>query len=360
MSAAGSVFRKTLRSGTVDAEVRGWEAVAPYLRVPRLLGVDAAAHEVVYEDVFGDGGGCSLLLGDVIGLADLDPAQTGRVIALIDAVCDDLQAAAAATGCRSPLSSCVPALYQDRIRPGGRIGSWYLRNPPMVSLGRGHVISVRELAAYEIVVNGVVVRLDLPEIMRDARELLAGDGRWVTAVTQGDPTEPNIADPLCWLDFEYAGRNTLAGEIATLLWYLLSMGGWLVPVIQPEVYARTLRLALRPVATPRIEQHALSMTTRWLEVTYTWDVGAGRHAAVHRLVERIHVDLAATAGIEPDQFLRRIRGFLAARILGVFAPATLSDGALLLILAKLAESQSPATTLEDFARTTITAERGRR
>lgn len=219
---------------------------------------------------------------------------------------------------------------------------------------------MRELASYEITVNGVVLRLNLPEVIRDTWELLAGHGQWITAATQGDPTEPNIAEPLCWLDFEYAGRNTLAGEITTLLWYLLAMGGWLVPVFQPKVYARTLRLALRPVATPLIEQHALSTTARRLEITYVWDVGAGRHAAVHRLVERIRTDLAATAGIEPDSFLRQVRGFLAARILGVFDPATLSGSALLLILAKLAESQSPTTTLEDFTRTTITSERGRR
>lgn len=129
MSAAHGVFRKAIRSDRVDAEVRGWKAVARHLRVPHLLDVDPVAGEVMYEDVFGDGGGCSLLLGDVIGLADLDPAQTDRVIALIDAVCDDLRDVAEATGHWNAFSTCVPDLYLDRIRPGGRIGQWYLRNP---------------------------------------------------------------------------------------------------------------------------------------------------------------------------------------------------------------------------------------
>ncbi|MFF3606868.1 hypothetical protein [Streptomyces sp. NPDC002463] len=359
MSAPGNVFRKELRPGAVVAEARGWEAVSSHLRVPRLLSVDEAAHGVVYEDVFA-AGRCSLLLGDVIGMADLDPTETGRVTTMIDAVCDDLRAAGDATGCWSTLATCVPALYPERLRPGGRIGSWYLRNPPMISLGKNRTLSVRDLVTYEFVVNGVPVRLDLPVIVKDARELLCGDGRWITAVTQGDPTEPNIAEPMCWLDFEYAGRNTLVGEIANLLWYLLAMGGWLVPVFQPAVYARTLRLALPPIVAPRIEQYDLSTTDRRLEITYAWNVGHGRRAALHRLIERIHIDLAAAAGIEPDNFLRQIRGFLTARILGVFDPTTLSGNALLLVLAKLAESQSRAVTLDQFARTSITSERGRR
>ena len=82
--------------------------------------------------------------------------------------------------------------------------------------------------------------------------------RWITAITQGDVTEPNIAepnitDPACWLDFEHAGRNVLAGDVANLLWYLLGMGGWLVPAYQPEVYARTLRAPVPPVATPFVD-----------------------------------------------------------------------------------------------------------
>ncbi|WP_327349559.1 hypothetical protein OG772_17805 [Streptomyces sp. NBC_01321] len=83
--------------------------------------------------------------------------------------------------------------------------------------------------------------------------MLAPDRRWPAGLTQGDPTEPNIADPLCWLDFEFAGRNTAAGEAANLLWYLMALGGWLVPRYQPDVYARTLRLALQPQSRPRIE-----------------------------------------------------------------------------------------------------------
>jgi hypothetical protein len=48
-----------------------------------------------------------------------------------------------------------------------------------------------------------------PASIAGLRSALAADTRWTTAITQGDVTEPNIAGPLCWLDFEHAGRNTL-------------------------------------------------------------------------------------------------------------------------------------------------------
>ncbi|MFF1903280.1 hypothetical protein [Kitasatospora sp. NPDC058218] len=98
--------------------------------------------------------------------------------------------------------------------------------------------------------------------------------------------------PLCWLDFQYAGRNTLAGEIAILLWYLVGMGGWLVPTYQPDIYAHTLPLHLPPITTPHLEHVDHDERHRRLEVRYTWPVGAGRHAAINRRLERVHADLA--------------------------------------------------------------------
>ena len=55
------------------------------------------------------------------------------------------------------------------------------------------------------------------------------------------------------------------------------MRGWLVPAYQPEVYAHTLRTPVPPAAVPVIDQ--LRVTTRYVEIDYTWRVGAGRHAA---------------------------------------------------------------------------------
>ncbi|MER7540721.1 hypothetical protein ABTX77_39020 [Streptomyces sp. NPDC097704] len=39
-------------------------------------------------------------------------------------------------------------------------------------------------------------------------------------------------------------------QAANLLWYLMALGSWLVPRYQPDVYVRTLRLALPPPVPP--------------------------------------------------------------------------------------------------------------
>ncbi|MGW6745073.1 hypothetical protein ACWGDX_30815 [Streptomyces sp. NPDC055025] len=361
------VFRKALSPEKAKAEIRGWHEVSGRLRVPELLGCTRrfGKYLVMYEDVFA-GGRCGMLLGDLIATADRDPGAVPRVIALMDAVCDDLVSAVEATGQTAPLSACVPALYQHRIRPGGRVEAWYLRGGPAITTSRtGVPLSLNTLAGYDLVVNGTALRLDLPGLLRDAREALRPDSRWVTALTQGDPTEPNIGEPVCWLDFEYAGRNTIAGEIANLLWYLLAMGGWLVPAYQPDVYARTLRLSLPPCATPLVEHAELSQRHRRVEVQYSWPVGPGRRAAITQLLDRTRSDLGPAAGLTSDGFMARISHFLAVRILGVIPPGRLTATDLLLLLAKLAESQDPEAVGEVFTRTaslppTGTSERKRR
>ncbi|MFF2578074.1 hypothetical protein [Streptomyces goshikiensis] len=189
-------------------------------------------HLLAYEDVFATGR-CELLMGDVIALADRDPALLPRLDRLVDGVCADLRAAAEETGRRVPLADCVP--------------------------------------------------------------------------TQGDPTEPNIADPLCWLDFEFAGHNTAVGEAVNLLWYSMTLGGWFVPDCQPDVYGRTLHLALPPQTRPRID------------VRYSWNTGPGRGAAITQALNGLRGE-GGTA-------MEEIHDFLALRILGVIPAARLNGHA---------------------------------
>ncbi|MGP3638228.1 hypothetical protein ACTU45_33770, partial [Streptomyces sp. 24-1644] len=178
-----------------------------------------------------------------------------------------------------------------------------------------------------------------------ARRALSPDRRRLSGLTQGDPTEPNIADPLCWLDFEFAGRNTTAGEAANLLWYLMALGGWLVPRYQPDVYARTLCLALPSHAGPRVDHLELHAATRHIDIRYSWNTGAGRHAAI---AGALHGLCGQADGIGMDE----LRAFLALRILGVIPAARLTGEDLLLVLIKLAESQDPGTDLDAFFSTT--------
>ncbi|MGW5936781.1 hypothetical protein ACWIG3_26630 [Streptomyces celluloflavus] len=336
------VFDKHTTATRADAEVRGWRQITPRLATPAFLGrrVQDQEHVVTYEDVFATGR-CRLLLGDLIALADRDPAVLPRLHALVDDVCQGLHTAARTTGATASLTQCMPGLYADRIRAGGRLDTWYLHHDlPLTLPGTGTMTTAGQLRHYTLTVNGRDLVMDLPQLIARTRQTLTPASRWLTALTQGDPTEPNIADPLCWLDFEHAGRNTLTGEIANLLWYLMAMGGWLVPRYQPDTHQRTLRLALAPHTAPRIDHCTFAAADRHLTIRYTWNTGPGRHAALTRALGH----LAAV----PAAFLDRARAFLTLRILGVIPAALLSNEDLLLVLIKAAECNDPATALGDL------------
>src|SRR5258708_5779347 len=104
------------------AEAAGWRTVAGLLAVPQLLHIRRRGHrlELVYEDVFA-AGRCRRLLADAINAADHESAETGAVQELVNDVCDQLLAAAEATGARNRLAECVPDLYTARLAPGARL-----------------------------------------------------------------------------------------------------------------------------------------------------------------------------------------------------------------------------------------------
>ncbi|MEU6709726.1 hypothetical protein [Streptomyces wuyuanensis] len=346
-TASTGVFHKPVATRErAEAEAKGWGRLASRIAVPAFHGQIALPDRqlLAYEDVFVTGR-CELLMGDVIALADRDPAVQPRLDRLVDGVCADLRAAAEETGKSVPLAECVPDLYLDRIRPGGRLDRWYLRRDlPLALPHTDATLTLRELADFTLAANGRQLRLNVADTIDSLRDALAPDRRRLAGLTQGDPTEPNIADPLCWLDFEFAGRNTVVGEAANLFWYLMGLGGWLVPRYQPDVYACTLRLALPPLSGPRIEHLEPHRSSRHIDVRYSWNTGPGRGAALTRALDGL-------CG-ERGSGLEDIRAFLALRILSVIPPSRLAGHDLLLVLIKLAESQDPHTTLDTFFTTT--------
>jgi hypothetical protein len=344
-----------LPRGQAEAEIRGWEAVAGRLTVPRLMASGSLGDGegfVDYEHVFADGR-CELLLGDVVNAADHGLLPVARVNALIDAVCRELCMTAEHTSRPGCLEECVPALYADRLREGGRIDRWYLRAPaPAMPRTHGGPADLREFTGWKLRVNGRTYVSDLPGVIAAIRRQLFPASLWLTGLTQGDPTEPNIAEPLCWLDFEHAGRNLFAGDVANMLWYLLGMGGWLVPRYQPATYARTLRLALPPLTGPAIDHLHISAHRQCAELTYLWKTGPGRQAAVRRLLTWLDGDLGTALGCAPASMPALLRPFLILRILGVIPGTSLNREDTLLMLAKVAEASDPEMMLGDFASTT--------
>lgn len=343
--APDGTFRKVLPPDRACREVAGLQAIAGVFPVPRLWGVREVEDgtELVYEDLFA--AGCWGLLADAINAADRQPSQAWRVQELVSAVCDGLLAAKEATGSGCRLDECVPALYATRLAPGGRLDCWYRRAPRPTWVIDGQRIGLDDFAARSLVVRGRLLGPGWPADFTAVRSALSANSRWTTAITQGDATEPNIAEPLCWMDFEHAGRNTLAGDIANLLWYLLGTGGWLVPTYQPAVYRRTLRMPVPPVATPAIEH--LRITERRVELDYTWNVGAGRRAALATLLQRLTGDLGSALAVGGDVFAA-LRPFLVLRVLGVVPLGQMSGPHAVACLAKVAELACPSLDLSDW------------
>lgn len=344
--APDGAFRKVLRSDQARRELAGHRTVADLLPVPRLVDVRQVndCYEIVYEDVFASGR-CTSLLADCINTADRDHSHLPAVRALVNEVCDSLLTAAQATGAIRTLDACVPDLHAVRLAPGGRLDRWYSHPPHPAWVVGGQPLGPAELATRILVTSGREVGPGWPVDLHELRSALAGHTRWVTAITQGDVTEPNIAQPLCWLDFEHAGRNALAGDAANFLWYLLGMGGWLVPTYQPGVYARTLRTPVPPIATPIIDH--LHVTRRAVEITCTWQTGAGRHAAINTLLNRLDGDLG-TALAPCGDVTAQLRPFLALRILGVISLRQMSGPHAIACLAKLADLSHSAWNLSGW------------
>jgi hypothetical protein len=354
--AADGTFRKVLPADRARREVAGQQAVAGLLPVPQLVDVQDVEDgcEIIYEDIFASGRAAGLL-ADRINAADRDPGQVPAVRALINQVCDDLLATAGATATMSRLDACVPDLHVARLAPGSRLDRWYTCPPHPAWVLGGQRLDPADLARRTLVAGGRELGSGWPVALPELRSALAGHARWATAITQGDVTEPNIADPLCWLDFEHAGRNVLAADTANFLWYLLGMGGWLVPAYQAGVYERTLRAPVPPVATPVI--NCLCVTTRYIEIDYTWQAGAGRRAALAALLHRLARDLG-TALAPGQDAAASLRPFLAIRILGVIPLRQMSGPHAVACLAKLAELSHPAWNLPSWCATVPAAAPG--
>ncbi|TYB63287.1 hypothetical protein FXF51_24185 [Nonomuraea sp. PA05] len=344
---ADGTFHKTMSTHRAEGEYQGWRALRGLAPVPHLLRRrhNGSRTTLIYEDVFASGR-CTHLLADLLTEADADPARIPAIRALIDAVCDSWQESHDRTGRLTPLHATVPALYATRLNPGGRLERWYGRaRPCTVHIPTGSY------------------RLDLPALLTRLRTQLPPGSLWPSMISQGDPTEPNIAGgpSLCWLDLEHAGRTTVAGEVANLLAYLLFFGGWLVPAYQPGTYARTVRR--RAIAVDRPHVRHLHITGGRIDVDASLCAGPGRRTALDALLERLNGDLGrllTPPGHDSATMHAPARApgpatvlapWLALRILGVVPLASLSpsDGAI--CLAELGRILDPSLSLTDLATT---------
>ncbi|WP_225850110.1 hypothetical protein [Streptomyces sp. HPF1205] len=268
-------------------------------------------------------------------------APTAELLQYMDNLTTAYRTVILATAQEVPPENVVRKLYWDRAAPGGRLDTYYAGADFPVAEGIID-LPVSRLAEYVLVINGQPRTLGWTATLRRLRAHFQRTEPVWAALTQGDPTDVNLAHPLAWLDYDTASPNSILGEFANFLWHATALGGWLVPTYNPAAFADHPATFHRVAANrPQLGRAHVNHATRTIHIDYTAHVSAPRRTAAtaywHQLVEPVadklwpHADLAEL-----------LRPYLAMRILAVYNLADLTPADRLLALARLAEAMSPS------------------
>ncbi|WP_318654360.1 hypothetical protein [Streptomyces sp. WA6-1-16] len=318
------------------AEVRGHARLAQHYRVPTLhahLRVPGG-RLLAYERL--PGGTDHGLLLDLFNANE--PSSDLR--AYMDQLTAAYREAILATARPTDPTRVVRKLYWDRAAPGGRLDEYYG--------GRDFLIAddlidvpVSRLDTYTLNINGRRHHLDWVATLRWLRAHFAATEPVWAALTQGDPTDVNLAQPLAWFDYDTAGINGIPGEFANFLWYASALGGWLVPTYNPAAFAGHPATFVRVQDNiPEIRRADVEHTTSTIHIDYAPRLAAPRRAAVTTYWNQLVRPVADRLWPGAD-LANLLRPYLAMRILGVYNLAELVPADRLVLLARLAEAMSP-------------------
>ncbi|AEN11329.1 MULTISPECIES: hypothetical protein [unclassified Streptomyces] len=319
------------------AEVRGHARLAPHYRVPTLhahLRVPGG-RLLAYERL--PGGTDRGLLLDLLNASQ---ASDG-LRAYLDQLTAAYREAILATARPTDPTRAVRKLYWDRAAPSGRLDEYYGGRDFLIADGLIDVL-VSRLDTYTLNINGRRHHLDWVATLRWLRAHFAATEPVWAALTQGDPTDVNLAHPLAWFDYDTAGMNSIPGEFANFLWYASTLGGWLVPMYNPAAFAdHPATFARVPDNTPEIRRADIEHTTSTIRIDYAPRLAAPRRAAVTTYWNQLVRPVADRLWPGAD-LANLLRPYLAMRILGVYNLADLAPADRLVLLARLAEAMSPA------------------
>ncbi|WP_432084797.1 hypothetical protein [Streptomyces sp. bgisy095] len=318
-------------------EIRGHAQLARHYRVPALhthLRVPGG-HLLAYERL--PGGTDQGLLLDLLNTdepsSDLD-IYMGQLTAAYREVI-------LATAWPADPAHVVRKLYWDRAAPGGRLDAYYAGEDFLIADGLIDV-PVSHLGTHTLNINGRRHQLDWAATLRWLRAHFATTEPVWAALTQGDPTDVNLAHPLAWFDYDTAGMNSIPGEFANFLWYASTLGGWLVPTYNPAAFAdHPATFAHVPANTPELRRADIDPATSTIHVDYAPRLSAPRRAAVTTYWNQL-VQPVADRLWPGEDLANLLRPYLAMRILGVYDLADLAPEDRLVLLARLAEAMSPA------------------
>ncbi|MFF3761133.1 hypothetical protein [Streptomyces sp. NPDC002185] len=317
-------------------EIRGHARLSRHYRVPALhahLRVPGG-HLLTYERL--PGGTDQGLLLDLLN-AD-EPSSDLR--SYMDELTAAYREVILTTAWPAEPTHVVRKLYWDRAAPGGRLDTYYAGRDFLFADGLIDV-PVSRLDTYALNINGRRHHLDWAATLRWLRAHFASAEPVWAALTQGDPTDVNLAHPLAWFDYDTAGMNSIPGEFANFLWYASALGGWLVPTYNPTAFAdHPATFAHVPANTPELRRADIDHTTSTIHIDYTPHLSAPRQAAVTAYWTQLVRPVADRLWPGSD-LANLLRPYLAMRILGVYNLADLAPEDRLVLLARLAEAMSP-------------------
>ncbi|MFB7761515.1 hypothetical protein [Streptomyces xiamenensis] len=331
------LLKYTRNPAEAGEEINGHARLARHYRVPALhahLRVPGG-HLLAYERL--PGGTDRGLLLDLLNASE----ASGGLRAYMNQLTTAYRQAILATARTTDRTRVVRKLYWDRAAPGGRLDEYYG--------GRDFLIAddlidvpVSRLDTYDLNINGCRHHLDWVATLRWLRAHFAETEPVWAALTQGDPTDVNLAHPLAWFDYDTAGMNSISGEFANFLWYASTLGGWLVPTYNPAAFAdHPATFARAPDNTPEIRRADIEHTTSTIHIDYTPRLAATRRASVTMYWNQLVRPVADRLWPGAD-LANLLRPYLAMRILGVYNLADLAPADRLILLARLAEAMSPA------------------
>jgi hypothetical protein len=272
-----------------------------------------------------------LLLADAVARAEATQDLT-VLDRLLDDVLAHYRATILATARRCPGGQTAGKLYWHRAAPGGRLDAYYAARTPW-PLPTGPCWP----DGTEILVNGTRRRPDLPRVIEALRSEISADSQVWAAVTQGDPTDFNLAwspsaGPV-WLDFDTAGLNAIAGEFACFLMYQLLHGPRLTPHYNKAAFRdhpETFRHALDGRLSARAERAG-----EMIALTYEADPGPVRTHVIRRYLTELVLPVAEATGVR--DLSAWLRPYLLMRLLAVYDATALDPRDVALTLALVAD-----------------------
>lgn len=313
--------------GEARAENLGWRVLRDHYPVPRLYArLRLPSSSLLVYERWGRATGPRTFL-DILNEGDCS-----FVSEYVQVLTTTYRAVMLNTARLSDPRALVGKLYRDRAASGGRLDDYYAGRTFEVG-----GIPVGDLVDYTLIINGRVRRLDWRATLSWLAECAADPTPQWSAITQGDPTDVNLAVPFALFDYDTAGRNAVCGEFANFCWYTGFLGGYMVPRANPAAFSSSPNtFESLPLNAPDVRAVAADTGTRRLTIDLVWRPAPARQSANrlywNDLVAPIWKHLAGDEAIDDA-----LRPYLALRILGVFNLADLEPLDTLALIACLAE-----------------------